>query len=449
MKIFKHLIYSLLLTASLPAMASRADSLALAADKAPSNAALNLKAGRALYEEGRHSKARAYLAKGGNDAQAWLAMIEFDDYKFDEATERADKYLASKHNAESDEHKAAQSILDRADIASTMLDRVEKLVIIDSIVVDKDKFFKSYRLSAPTGRIASPSELPKGMKAAKPTTVYVSENSDRMLWGQPAESGDIHIVESSLLADGSWEQPHAIGDDLQLGGNANFPFLLSDGITLYYGSTGEGSLGGYDIYVTRNDGERYLQPQNIGMPYNSPMDDYLLAIDDATGIGWWATDRNLIPDSLTIYMFVPQELRDNYPVDGTPDLVDRARITSVAATRPEGFDKSRYTEALKRLTSAPEAASVASFTFALPDGRVITSLKGFTEPEAADLMEAYLEAKAEYDSRCKRLLSLRSRYAAGDTSLASEILDEEKELEAMQPQLRAMVNDVVKAETRP
>ena len=170
------------------------------------------------------------------------------------------------------------------------------------------------------------------MVFVNPTTVYVTESGDRMLWGSPDAAGNVNIVESSHLADGSWESPHAVSDNLQLGSNANFPFLLSDGMTLYYASDGEGSLGGYDIYVTRNDGDRYLNPQNIGMPYNSPLDDYLLAIDDATGVGWWATDRNMIPDSLTIYLFVPQELRDNYPVDGTPDLVDRARITSVRAT---------------------------------------------------------------------------------------------------------------------
>ena len=84
--------------------------------------------------------------------------------------------------------------------------------------------------------------------------------------------------------------------------------MMSDGITLYYANDGDNTLGGYDIFMTRKgDDGRFLQPQNIGMPYNSPYDDYMLAIDEVTGAGWWATDRNQIPDSVTIYVFVPND----------------------------------------------------------------------------------------------------------------------------------------------
>lgn len=429
--------------------AQNADSLARVADKAPANAALNLQAGKALLKEGKPTKARAYLNRGGNDAKPWLALIEFDNYNFNGANEIAEAYLASKHNEESEPHRMALEVIERGEIASTMLDRVEKVTVIDSIVVDKDSFFKAFKLSAPTGRIASARELPSGMKAASPTTVYVSENADRMVWGADDAKGNVHLVESSHLADGSWEAPHAIGDALGLGKNANFPFLMSDGVTLYYASDGEGSLGGYDIYVTRNDGDKYLNPQNIGMPYNSPYDDYLLAIDDATGIGWWATDRNLIPGSLTVYLFIPQELRDNYPVDGTADLIDRARISSIAATQRKGEDYSKYFEALKSLSqSSASDHNDDRFEFALPDGRVITSVSQFTEPEAQDLMNYYLDALGEFREAEAALAGLRKAFGGGDRSVKAEILTREDELEQMRQQLRHMANDVVKAELR-
>lgn len=43
---------------------------------------------------------------------------------------------------------------------------------------------------------------------------------------------------------------------------------MADGVTLYYASDGEGSLGGYDIFVTRYDSESssYLRPDNIECP---------------------------------------------------------------------------------------------------------------------------------------------------------------------------------------
>ncbi len=426
-----------------------ADSLAYAADREPKNAGLNLKAGQALYESGLHKKARTYLERAGNEGQPWIALIEFADYDFDKASETASKYLESKHNAESKGHEVAEEVVDRCALAVSMLDRVEKVIVIDSIVVPKKTFFEAYRIAAPTGRISDRTMLPKGMPAADPTTVYITEDGDRMLWGAKDADGKVRIVETNHLADGSWEKPRSVADNLGLGGNANFPFLLSDGMTLYYATDGEGSLGGYDIYMTRNDGDRYLNPQNIGMPYNSPMDDYLLAIDDITGVGWWATDRNLIPDSLTIYVFVPQELRDNFPVDGTPDLVDKARITSVAATRRQGEDYSRLLKAIRNTAPSHGASAegTAAFAFTMPDGRIIKSLSQFTEPRAADLMRQYLAARDELEEHKKELNILRRRYAKGDTSVSDRILQEETTYEQLVRALNRMANDVIIAET--
>ena len=69
-----------------------------------------------------------------------------------------------------------------------MLDRVEKIAIIDSINVDADEFFKVYRLAQAAGRILSPSSLPSEFKSADNTTVYATENSDHMIWAVPTKT---------------------------------------------------------------------------------------------------------------------------------------------------------------------------------------------------------------------------------------------------------------------
>ena len=450
MKLLNTLLCGAMIACGVTASAAvNADSIAAVPDKAPTNVTANLRAGQAMYSVGNITRARQYLSRGGNDAQAWLALLDLEGYDFDGATARAEKYLASKHEAASEADALARKVLEQAETGRNMLDRVEKVIVIDSIVVDKPAFFKAFKISAPTGRITDTSHLPSAIRTAGPTSVYVSESGERMLWSRKDASGKMEIVESNHLADGSWEKPHAVGDHLQLGGDANYPFLLSDGMTLYYASNGDGSLGGYDIYVTRNDGDRYLNPQNIGMPYNSPMDDYLLAIDDATGVGWWATDRNRIPGMVTVYVFVPQELRDNYPVDGTPDLIDRARITSIASTHREGESYKKYLDAVRAIDEASEhGGEQGDFRFALPDGRVITDASQLTEPEARELLGEYLNQLGEFNDLKEELLSLRARYAKGDTSLAFQILEAEENIEQMRTQLSHMVNDVVKSEIR-
>lgn len=252
-------------------------------------------------------------------------------------------------------------------------------------------------------------------------------------------------MQSSRLADGSWEQPEPLGDVLNEGGDANFPFLMSDGVTLYFANDGENSLGGYDIFISRNNGEKYLQPQNIGMPYNSPFDDYLLAIDEETGIGWWATDRNRIEDSVTIYRFIPQELRINYPVD-TEGLTQYAKVANYRQTWTDGADYSTLNKKVDNLRQYNPEKKKADFHFGMPDGSVRTSVESFHSAQARALIKDYLREKNNLDSIYATLDRLRKKYASGDTSVGSDIIASEKSVETARVHLSELRNLIVNAE---
>lgn len=427
--------------------AYKSDSLAIEAEKNPSNLALNFDAGRALYEDGQHTRSAGFFQKAGVEAIPWLALLEFEKYRFDEARALASRYLAGKHEVASAEERLAQDVIGRVTIAEGMLDRVEKTVVIDSVIVPKEEFFKAYNIDPTTGKLLSGKSLPRQYGAGKGDVVYMSEDGDYAIWGKPNDSGVIELVEINQLTDGKWDSPNALGSHLGLGGNAAYPFLMTDGITLYYASDGEGALGGYDIYVTRNDGDKYLNPQNLGMPYNSPMDDYLLVIDDATGIGWWATDRNLIPDSLTIYVFVPQELRDNYPVTDTPDLINMARLHSISKTIPAGVDFSDKKKMVKTVYPSNEIKSNPSVGITLPDGRRVYTPSHLSEPKAVDAMGIYNQALKNFDLKERRLDALRREYSKGNHNVEREILDAESDIEEARKQLRSLANEVIKEET--
>lgn len=53
------------------------------------------------------------------------------------------------------------------------------------------------------------------------------------------------------------------------------PFISKDGLSLYFGSTRAGGLGGTDIWVSQRAGvnEPWGPPQNLGAPINSPFND--------------------------------------------------------------------------------------------------------------------------------------------------------------------------------
>ena len=232
--------------------AEAAPALKDAAEKEPRNARLNLMAGVALMRSSRPAEAESFLRKAGAEGRPYLAELAFNEYRFqdcldilDEHREQAAKSRrGKKRNAEPEpEDEQSAALREKAEMGLSMLDRVEKIAIIDSINVDADEFFKVYRLAQAAGRILSPSSLPSEFKSADNTTVYATENSDHMIWARPDKDENYRLVESSLLADGSWETPVPLGDNLAMGGDSNYPFLMSDGMTLYYASDGEGSLG--------------------------------------------------------------------------------------------------------------------------------------------------------------------------------------------------------------
>ena len=379
------------------------------------------------------------------------ASEAFSDYRFDEARKYNEEYWKVTPSEEC--YQCEENFNAACDAGLNMLQRVENIAIIDSFTVDKKRFFEAYRLSAPSGRIIPGDQLPKELSEKRPAgeTVFVSENGDLLVWNSTDEAGESgNIFASHLLTDGTWEEPKALLSesivyDAHDGGSSDFPYLMPDGTTLYFAKD-DGTTGwGYDIFVTRDNGNGFLEPQNIGMPYNSPYDDYMLAIDEVTGAGWWATDRNQIPDKVTIYVFVPQELRINYPVDA-PDLINRAKITTIAGTGASTENNERVLAAINSLKDTPKSAK-SDFIFALPGGRIITRFSQLSNPAAVEAMKQYLDAQFELDRAIERLDDMRERYST-DRSLGNKILAAEREIDRMRVNIRRLSNNVVKADSR-
>jgi hypothetical protein len=265
-----------------------------------------------------------------------------------------------------------------------------------------------------------------------------------MMWSMPDENGHAALVESSALGDGTWETPHSIGSAVNNGGNADYPFVMSDGVTLYYASDGEGSLGGYDIFISRREDNEFLAPQNVGMPYNSPYNDYLLAIDEVTGMGWWATDRNGIDGQVTIYKFIPSELRVNYDVD-EPRLASYAKVASIRDTWAAGADYSAILNAVDGITTDAHTEA-HDFELGFADGRRYTKWDDFHNAAARRKMEQYVDAREAFDEQSVELAGLRERYAGGDHSVQNRIMELEKHQLSDRTALRNILNEVFRLE---
>ena len=138
----------------------------------------------------------------------------------------------------------------------------------------------------------------------------------------------------------------------------------------------------------------------------------MLAIDEFTGAGWWASDRNRIPGKVTIYIFVPQELRKNVSPD-SPDLVARARMNAIRTTWNEGTDRQALLEKIGAISTDKKSLS-RQFDIYIPGRGVVTNFNDFRNPASRESMHAYQVGVAKVTEAERRLASQRAAYSAGN-----------------------------------
>ncbi len=99
---------------------------------------------------------------------------------------------------------------------------------------------------------------------------------------------DIYVAKKE---NGKWTAPQNLGSQINTSQNEAYPFIATDGY-LYFSSNGLGGLGGYDVYKTMPEDNRWLQPEGLNAPVNSTFDDFAFVIDSANKKGFFASNRN-------------------------------------------------------------------------------------------------------------------------------------------------------------
>ena len=389
---------------------------------------------------------RSAQKKGDNNAWLSLADLAAEQYRISDAEEDIELYRKGLKKGRKTLPDESEATVEKVDRMRYLLERVQKIEIIDSINVDAEDFFSHYRLSPESGTLMSSDLLGDDLQPAYGSVVFTPETRMQRVFTSVDENQSYRLVSQSKIYGGEWDAPQPLGDQLGQGGDANFPFMMPDGITLYYANNGENSMGGYDIFVTRKSGQEFLEPQSLGLPFNSPFNDYMLAIDEFTGAGWWATDRNRIPGMVTIYIFIPQEMRENYDPED-PKLASYARIDRIADTQADGKDYSALRERIASNTATTsEQPNEEKFMISVPGRGVLTSIEDFRSQGAQIEVMQYLKMADLFKRTESELDCLRRQYGQGKRQTGDEILTLEKRQRADREKLRQQLNKVIKLE---
>lgn len=377
---------------------------------------------RCQYELGEWEQAIHYFEAAGEKyplRNYYLALLYYDAYRFSEAAMMAQKYRETL--ALDDERQVAiQALVDSVETAQNFFRRIEAVRIIDSVTVDKAHFLSVYQISPEAGHL----------QADTVGVCYTNQRNDRKHFAR-MQNGNIHLYVSQKLLD-SWSKPQPLPEPVNTLADQNYPYILSDGITLYYASKGKGSLGGYDIFLTRYNSvtDAYLNPENVGMPFNSPANDYMMVIDEYNDIGWFATDRQQPEGKVMVYSFVPQEEK-RYIDTSDPDtlrLYARLQLYEKANTVPL---RSKPLVSQEPVTQSNEGEG-----FVIGAGRVYHVEADFYSPEARELYRLYIQNSDTIMQLNAHIRQLRRTYAelsAGQkTTLVPAIMASENRLYTLQ-----------------
>ena len=293
----------------------------------------------------------------------------------------------------------------------------------------------------------------KGSK--KGTKKNTKKSSKKKKKGQSEEAEEPVQESGEETAPGEWSTPVYV----HLGDTAYsflYPAISSDGLTLYFAAISDEGLGGLDIYISRYDSEsgKFLLAENLGLPFNSTANDYMFAIDEFNGIGYFATDRRQPEGQVCIYTFIPNQKRITYAGSDYDEetIRSRARIDRISDTWGDGQQRA---EAIARLMGNRQQPKTkekqASFTFIINDDLVYTSPSDFRNADNRERMNKLVTMRKNFLTLGEQLEKSRIYYAtkasiSERSELRVDILSQEQEYYQLEADIRQMEKTIRHAE---
>ena len=354
-------------------------------------------------------------------------------YRFDEAISSLQHQIATAKRQKKTTIQLEQA-LSRARLGAAMLSATEKVRIIDSLVVDRGSI-PIPQLRKGLGKLQAAQTLAAALGLAGKRVgeaAYINDWGDRAYFAMADTTENLRLFVANRFGQ-KWGQPSPLPGFTPQERNEDFPFMDPDGVTLYFAADGAESLGGYDLIQTRYDADAkaFLKPQNLGMPFNSPANDFLMVIDRANNMGWFVSDRYQPVDKLCIYSFIPNDNREVYDASMPKNTLRQLAMLLPLQLSQISPEERRQLAADYAKSNKENKREATNSVFVINDNTVYHSLDEFRHPEARKAAKEWWDATQRLQAVGEQLDGLRRVYAKQKTG-GEEILRLEQEQTALQ-----------------
>ena len=399
----------------------------------PTNALYLYRYARCAQELGDDTTAIQYFKKAGDRYMLkyfYMGESYMRLWYMDEAIEAYSTYINNlKEPNEREAHIQQQIAL--AEKTQRYLRRVEQLQVIDSVEVALDSMLHMCALSAEAGQLT--------MDATR-NIIYTNQRGDRKLHSTFVDSTYLLVTTHRLLDQ--WTTPDTLPETINFTREQRAPYLLNDGITLYFAANDTNGLGGLDIYISRYNmaTETYTTPENLGMPYNSSANEYFFVLDEVHHIGYLATDRFADTGRVHVYSFLIPEQKQYWRNISNDSLIAYARLEHFEKANLIAQEDSSNVNIMEKNTD-----EIGDFCFIINDSTIYYSLDDFQNQSARDKYNEWTKLDKQYHAEQQTLTQLRKQYASADEPTKKELTPVILQLENNQSQLRIQSEQLLRS----
>ena len=234
-----------------------------------------------------------------------------------------------------------------------------------------DDFFLYYPLKDMSWR-GLPNQLDSASTGGISRALYAPEDASRIYFS--AEDADgIRNIYMTELQDTLWTVPTLLNEQITSPSDEIYPMLSPDGRSLYFSSAGLYGVGGLDIYVSEWSEETgdWSAPVNMGFPYSSPADDFLLINTEDDLYTIFASNRECASDSVYVYVLEYDSMPVRRPVTDAAELSELARLDpsevvedfetyEVETDIPENVDTRRYMDKMEEVRALRDSLTACT-----------------------------------------------------------------------------------------
>lgn len=352
--------------------------------------------------------------------------IMISEMKFTEASDKLKKAITQAKRRRKDV-SVMESQLERSNRGMQALRGTDRLLVIDTVVVDKKSFLQAYNITDDLGKVT--------MSEDGTYTEFLTQRGN-ILYSVDNVNGRLQLC--TYYMENGKRTEKSLVEGLGVSGDMNYPFLMPDGSTLYFAARAFDGLGNYDLYVTRYDYEdnRYYKAESLGFPYNSYANDYMMVINEEKNLGWFASDRYQPADKVCIYIFIPNSSRHPYDYENE----DKNKVITAAKLRPitgtwtkaNSAERQQALQTLDNMKKSSRKQRAYDFTLVINDQKTYHYYSDFRSAAARKQCELWQNKLAQLEDISKNLEKQRATYHRNHNAyVKSQVLQLEQQYEQL------------------